>query len=165
MTRRFSSRELTFLRNQIPITHAIESLPLPTRKGDGKHSFACPLCHGFNTAINAKHNLARCFDCRQNYNPIELVMHQLQISFVDSVKWLMQRATNISAADTAISDRRNAQPAPIAKILSKMLPTLPHGKTDTPSLESITQRVSNLESSVRQLNLLIDELRLSQNKK
>ena len=89
MTRRFSSKELSFLRNKIPIAHVIEDLlSLPTRNNTGKLSFACPLCKGFDTSINYKHNLARCFECRQNFNPIELVMHQRHISFVDSVKWL-----------------------------------------------------------------------------
>jgi DNA primase len=89
MTRRFSAQELSFLRNKIPINHVIETmLSVATGNDNGKLSFACPVCRAVNTAINTNHNLARCFDCRQNFNPIEFVMHQLHLSFVDSVKWL-----------------------------------------------------------------------------
>lgn len=74
------------MRNRVPISRVIEALPkLATRHADGKLSFGCPLCHGFNTCVNVGPNLARCFDCEKNFNPIELVMHQLQISFVQSV--------------------------------------------------------------------------------
>jgi hypothetical protein len=77
MTRRFSPEELTFLRNRVPISCVIETLlDSPTRSTNGKLSFACPVCGGFDTSINMAHNLARCFACRQNFNPIELVQNR-----------------------------------------------------------------------------------------
>ena len=77
MTRRFSSGELSFLRNRIPINWVIENLNgSPRQKTNSKISFACPISGGFDTSINSVHNLARCFSCRQNFNPIEFVMHQ-----------------------------------------------------------------------------------------
>ena len=165
MTRRFSPRELTFLRNRVPITRVIKTLlQLPTRSTNGKLSFACPLCSGFDTSVNAAHNLARCFDCRQNFNPIELVMNQLQIGFVDSVKWLKKRTQTPSAHDnTQAAERTNAQPTAIGDILADMMPTLAHSKLGAPPPQSITQRLSDLEHRVRHLYRVIDELRSSLN--
>jgi hypothetical protein len=165
MNRRFSSRQLTFLRNQVPISRVIEALPkLATRHADGKLHFGCPLCHGFNTSVNVGPNLARCFD-EKNFNPIELVMHQLQISFVESVKWLMQRTADKSAADSSGTYKSKSQPAPIGDILAAML-AAPSGKKTYPlPAESIPQRVSNLEHHVRRLYHLVDELRSSLDQK
>ena len=163
MTRRFSPEELTFLRNRVPITHVIKTLlELPTRSTNGRLSFACPVCSGFDTSINAAHNLARCFACRQNFNPIELVMHQRQIGFVDSVKWLKKRMPAASAhKNTHAAERTNAQPTAIGDILADMMPTLAHSKLGAPSPQSITQRLSDLEHRVRHLYRLIDKLRSS----
>jgi hypothetical protein len=161
MTRRFSPEELTFLRNRVPITHVIKTLlELPTHSTNGRLSFACPLCSGFDTSINADHNLARCFDCRQNFNPIELVMHQRQIGFVDSVRWLEKRIEAAPAQNTLTSARNNHQPAALGDILDDIMPALSHDKTnDAP--QSITQRLAALERSVRRLYRLIDGLRSS----
>ena len=164
MTRRFSPGELTFIRNRVPISCVIETLlELPTRSRYGKLSFACPVCGGFDTSINGAHNLARCFACQQNFNPIELVMRQLQIGFVDSVKWLKKRIPAIPAQDTVTSPVNNLQPTCVGDILADMMPALSHGKPDAPSPRSIPQRLSDLEDSLRHLYRVFDELRSSLN--
>ncbi|MBC8434384.1 MAG: hypothetical protein H8D96_20950 [Desulfobacterales bacterium] len=158
MTRRFSSHELSFLRNKIPIAHVIEDLlSLPTRNNTGKLSFACPLCKGFDTSINYKHNLARCFECRQNFNPIELVMHQRHTSFVDSVKWLKRHDCKPESKDTSIRDTQGSPPVNIGDILPKILPSLVDQKNTNPSLEAIIERILNLELQVQKLYLLIEK--------
>ena len=161
MTRRFSPQELTFLRNRVPITHVIKTLlDLPTRSTNSKLSFACPVCGGFDTSINAAHNLARCFDCRQNFNPIELVMHHLQIGFVDSVGWLKNRIQAAPAQNTPTCASNNHQPTALGDILADIMPALFQGKpNDAP--QSVTQRLASLERSVRHLYRVIDELRSS----
>jgi len=162
MTRRFSSKELTFLRNRVPVSCVIETLlELPTRSSHDKLSFACPVCGGFDTSINAAHNLARCFACRQNFNPIELVMHQLQMGFVDSVKWLKNRIPAALAQNTVTPESNHLQPTCVGDILADMMPALSDGKPDAPSPQSIPQRLSDLEHSVRHLYRVIDELRSS----
>jgi hypothetical protein len=166
MTRRFTSGQLTFLRNQVPIIWVIEALPeLATHHAEGKLHFCCPVCHRFGTSVNAGHNLARCFDCQKNFNPIELVMHQLQISFVESVKWLLQRMGDKSATDPSATVRGSAQPTAIGNILAGMLSVPSDRKTDSLSAETISQRISHLEQNVRHLYQLIDELRSSIDKK
>ena len=158
MTRRFSPNELSFLRNRVPVDRVIENLlELPTRRNHDKLSFACPVCGGYDTSINTAHNLARCFACRQNFNPIELVMHQLQIGFVESVKWLKSRLPATPAQNKASGN--NPQPACLGDILVDVIPTSFHAKPDT--RQSISQRLSDLEHSLGHLYRVIDEIKSS----
>jgi hypothetical protein len=162
MTRHFTSNQLTYLRNQVPLARVIEALPdLETRHADGKLRFGCPVCHGFNTCINAEANLGRCFDCRKNFNPIELVMCQRQISFVESVKWLLQRSADKSATGSGATGTVSTQPAAVGDILAGMLAVPSDRKTEPLPAETIPQRISHLEQNVRSLYRLIDELRSS----
>ena len=76
------------LRNDIDIDLVINRLRLERRDSKKFLRFRCPVCHGFHTATNPKTNLARCFDCRRNYNPIDLVMAVTAQSFVETVEYL-----------------------------------------------------------------------------
>jgi hypothetical protein len=85
----FSSRELYRLRNLIPIDVLIEKeLVIPSKISEGFFRFLCPLCNEFQTAVNPKNNLGRCFRCEKNFNTIDMVMVWHSIGFVDSVKYL-----------------------------------------------------------------------------
>ena len=89
MKRRFSSQELFELRNHIPIDDLItRCLALPSKISGGFFRFLCPLCSGYQTATNPKTNLARCFSCERNFNPIDMVMICRKMNFVESVKYL-----------------------------------------------------------------------------
>ena len=100
MSPRFSQQQLFVLRNQVPIELLIEKvLALPSDRKNGYLRFACPLCQGFHTGINAEHNLARCFDCRKNFNPIDMVMCRNKISFKQSVDFLKKCYPQLSAAN------------------------------------------------------------------
>ena len=76
------------LRNDIDIDLVIKRLRLERRDSKKFLRFRCPVCHGFHTATNAKTNLARCFDCRRNFNPIDLVMAVTAYSFLETVEFL-----------------------------------------------------------------------------
>jgi len=77
------------LRNEIPIALVIaEFLKLPTKVSEGYLRFLCPLCTEFITATNPKTNLARCFLCEKNFNPIDMVMVVKQVSFHRAVDYL-----------------------------------------------------------------------------
>jgi hypothetical protein len=82
MTKRcFSSSQLYAMRNQINIQRLIEkNLDIPSRVIKGCFRFLCPLCNGFDTAVNPKTNLARCFSCEKNFNTIDLVMAVRQMN-------------------------------------------------------------------------------------
>jgi DNA primase len=90
MPRGYSKGVLRTLRNDIPIAEVIaDLLEVPSKISEGYFRFLCPLCHEFNTATNPKTNLARCFRCRQNFNPIDFVMAERHWSFVEAVQFLV----------------------------------------------------------------------------
>ena len=89
MGKRFSSKELYEIRNSIPIHVLIETqLGIPAKISEGIFRFLCPLCNEFQTAVNPKTNLSRCFRCEKNFNAIDMVMAWNSTGFVDSVKYL-----------------------------------------------------------------------------
>ena len=86
---RIPAAHLRRLRNEIPIVELVRApLDWPTKVQEGYLRFLCPLCHDFHTATNPKTNLARCFRCRTNFNPIDLVMTVKKYSFLEAVAFL-----------------------------------------------------------------------------
>jgi hypothetical protein len=93
MAGHYSASLLRTLRNRIPIDAVIfDMLRLDIRPDDTLLRFRCPLCDRFHTATNQKTNLARCFDCEKNFNPIDLVIAVTKCSFVDAVERLKNRS-------------------------------------------------------------------------
>lgn len=85
----YSRDYLRMLRNDIPIDSVImHLLKMEVRKATGMLRFRCPMCGNYHTAVKAKTNLARCFDCGVNFNPIDLVKAVLGCSFLDAVQYL-----------------------------------------------------------------------------
>ena len=83
---------LKMIRNQIPIEKVIVTmLNLEVRHASKWLRFRCPRCYNFHTATNRITNLARCFDCRKNFNPIDLVMAVGGCSFVEAVEYLKEK--------------------------------------------------------------------------
>ena len=90
--KRFSDEELVRIRNILPVRWVIEILlQLPCGEVEGVYRFSCPKCNESRTGLNPNTNLARCFRCERNFNPIELVMTDRKLSFVASVKWLLEQ--------------------------------------------------------------------------
>ncbi len=86
MKRRFTGNELFKLRNSIPIDRLIEdNLKIASKISEGWFRFLCPICGEFDTAVNPRTNLARCFRCEKNFNTIDLVMAVEGLDFVDTV--------------------------------------------------------------------------------
>ena len=89
MSRQYPPDFLRKIRNEIPIdTVIISLLKLDTRMEYERLRFRCPLCHEYQTSINPKTNLARCFDCKQNFNPIDIVITVDHCGFIDAVEVL-----------------------------------------------------------------------------
>ena len=89
MTQRFPKELLRSLRNDLPIDDLVRViLDLPWKEREGYLRFLCPLCSEFHTATHPRTNLARCFRCGVNFNPIDLVMAVEDCAFVDAVKIL-----------------------------------------------------------------------------
>lgn len=97
MEKRISAEELRSLRNNINTAAVIDHLGIPWKIRDGYFRFLCPLCSDFDTAINPGTNLGRCFRCKKNFNPIDLVMIELGMSFPETVKYLRRHASNLNA--------------------------------------------------------------------
>ena len=86
--KRLSDPQLRALRNDVPIDDVVRKLGMPAKEVEGYFRFLCPVCSDFHTATSPRYNLARCFRCRQHYNPIDLVMAVENISFLDAVRFL-----------------------------------------------------------------------------
>jgi len=101
MGRRFTGNELFKLRNLIPVDMLIrDRLNLPCKMREGYFRFLCPVCNEFQTAVNPKTNLARCFRCEKNFNPIDLVMIVEDVGFIESVQYLQKLLPSIPPEGT-----------------------------------------------------------------
>ena len=89
MAQKYSKEKLRLIRNEIDINNLItDQLNLPNKRAEGYFRFLCPVCSEFNTATNPKTNLARCFRCQRNFNPIDLVMVVDDCCFLEAVDYL-----------------------------------------------------------------------------
>lgn len=89
MANTLSKEHLRQLRNRIEIIPLIaDVLEIIYKTHDGRFRFMCPLCHDFDTAVNPDTNLARCFRCKRNFNPIDMVMTVKRYSFMEAVRYL-----------------------------------------------------------------------------
>lgn len=105
MQKRYSKEMLRKLRNEIPIAILIaDLLKLPNKICEGYFRFLCPICSGFNTATNQKTNLARCFRCKKNFNPIDMVMQVNRVGFIDAVEYLNEILCSSSELKNMFAD-------------------------------------------------------------
>ena len=96
----YSTQELYQLRNEIPITVVIaDVLDIPSKMIDGYFRFLCPLCSEFMTATNSKTNLARCFRCQKNFNPIDITMAANKYTFKEAVEYLQDIKEKIKSRE------------------------------------------------------------------
>ena len=102
----YSKKELYELRNKIPITVVIaDVLNIPSKMIDGYFRFLCPLCSEFMTATNPKTNLARCFRCQRNFNPIDMIMIVKKYTFKEAVEYLQDIREIIKRRQQQVSGR------------------------------------------------------------
>ena len=91
MSQRFSNDHISAIRNRVPVLFVIQKLlDLPNKEQDGFMRFLCPCCSEFRAAVHKTENLGRCFLCQRNFNPIDLVMADRKLGFVQTVKLLSQ---------------------------------------------------------------------------
>ena len=132
MNRRFSDEELYNVRNRIPVRHVIDTLlAIPSETIHGIFRFRCPLCASCHTAINPETNLSRCFDCKKNFNTIDLCMLVRRTDFVQSVKFLLGHKSRLAvdgARTLSLSHRNHIEslreesknPVALGDILAKL---------------------------------------------
>jgi len=111
MPQRYSVALLRRLRNDVPINTILRDyLQIPCKVSEGILRFLCPICSDFNTATNPRTNLARCFRCARNFNPIDIVMLVKAISFRDTVEALRPMLPTDAARRP-----RSSSPAPLQR--------------------------------------------------
>jgi len=150
--RLISSQQLYTLRNDIAVQMLIEkTLGIPCWVTEGCFRFLCPLRNAFDTAVNPKTNLARCFRCAKNFNTIDLVMLIRESDFVQSINFLqsIHQKTSVSQDHSDLqtisgvvppdscrmklatpSTKSDNSPCHIAKIVSSVL-TPKHSATSS----------------------------------
>jgi hypothetical protein len=69
------------LRNDIPVAWLIEHLNWPCKRREGKFVFLCPRCREMESDVNPRTNLARCFWCETNFNPIDFMICAWECDF------------------------------------------------------------------------------------
>ena len=147
-----------------------EVLNIPCKSRQGRFSFLCPLCKQFDTSINYKTNLARCFACEKNFNTIDLVMAIRQSDFVDSVRFLKKlhdqmlsgpsgnRVNVAGHLQTSHADlKKSACPAPVhvGHILNGIIK--PMTKSETKKQSSDNRQTLSMDSEVKNRILKLEQ--------
>ena len=178
-SQKFSDQLLFSLRNHIPIAAVITNLlQVPAKINCGTLRFRCPMCAKFNTAINDRTNLARCFDCQKNFNPIDMVMAVRKINFVQAVSLLKARENhqlthqrpdqsrgnqNTSTQASNHMKKSPLKPVPIADIIGdwvqKVPPPQPPSKP-ADLLPTITVHIAELELAISHLSDQINQFKV-----
>lgn len=89
--KRFTKEELFRARNAIPVRIVVEKLSkLATKEIEGVVRHLCPVCNELQGSFNPNANLSRCWRCKKNFNPIDILMAATGLSFSQSVKKLLE---------------------------------------------------------------------------
>jgi len=156
--KRFSSKQLYSMRNDIPITDVIKyALGIPWRNTEGCFRFLCPLCNECNTAVNPITNLARCFTCEKNFNVIDLVMLINQCDFVTSVRFLKGYKTrgSIQLKNPGLT-AHTGSPAHIGDVLESVISA--SRSAPASANENLCDRILKLEQKLDRLAQCIEKI-------
>jgi len=181
MSRRFTDRQLYEVRNHIPIRHVIETLlAIPSETAGGIFRFRCPLCAGRHTAVKSETNLSRCFHCGRNFNAIDLCMITKHMSFVESVRFLIERQGQLPTADSTACLKDVIAPKPkkallkppvaLDEILTGLIGKGLHEQSSTtatemPPITSMSNDIAKLERIVHDLSQILQRLKTSRHLK
>jgi len=181
MKPRFSAQHLRTIRNNVPIAKVIEEcLKVPSKITRGILRFCCPLCREFDTAINPRTNLARCFACEKNFNPIDIVMAVRNTGFTESVNFLemFQQTFSDGKRHASLGENTHHFPqhnapqsfrhgkdlVPIGDILAPLCkkdPTTAHEAKSSPLINTIARlelEIHSLAQQIKQLKTIIHTL-------
>lgn len=73
------------LRNEVSFTKLFHQLGWPHKRVGHQLRFVCPVCQESQTSVNDRTNLARCFRCELNWNPIDFTMAATNCEFRQAV--------------------------------------------------------------------------------
>jgi hypothetical protein len=120
--------QLRSLRNNVPVLAVISHLRISTKKCGMRLAFRCPVCGGFDTAINRQVNLARCFRCGRNFNCIDLVIAERNLKFLEAVrdvKNLQASCAQIGFSCDSCDDQRSDIPSRLSTLCRRRKPRVP----------------------------------------
>lgn len=160
---RFTPHELFVLRNHIPVMDLIRTFGISSQTIDGVFRFCCPVCKNFHTGVIPEPNLARCFDCKKNYNTIDLAKLMTGSGFVQSVRFLkrflgdkdksillkLHPKHKTSTALVSVGD--------VLKSIGTIKPAYDQHTTNIKPVDDIHERIRGLE---QQVELLAKKIKL-----
>lgn len=151
---RLSKALLHDLRNKIPVRGLIENeLGVRCETESGVFRFECPLCGSFHTSVMKNQNLARCFECEINFNPIDMVIAVKKTEFRPSANWLVKLLeSGMPAKPAKPMKRADSGLVSLSSVFSAMAEPPPDGET-------AERRVRCLEKEVAELKNGMDRLR------
>lgn len=76
------------LRNEVPFQPLFRQLGWPHKRVGDQLRFVCPVCTESQSSINPATNLARCFRCQRNWNPIDFTMTVTNCEFLEAIAQL-----------------------------------------------------------------------------
>ncbi len=151
---RLSKQLLHDLRNKIPIRRLIENeLGVRCETESGAFRFECPMCGSFHTSVMKTENLARCFKCETNFNPIDMVIAVKKTGFRQSADFLTGLLESGVSAESSPA-RGPAGLASLSSVLSAIAEPLPAG---VPAGVA-ERRIQSLEKKVAELGKRMDRL-------
>jgi DNA primase len=174
----FSSDLLHSLRNNIPINNLIENiLKVPCEINQGTFRFLCPQCNGLDTKINPQKNLARCFKCQKNFNPIDIVMAVKRVKFKAAVNFLMKQFNNNKSLTPQLINNKtyihnhltNNRPSenrliPINRIIPAVIEKVKSKKdlneTYCDGCLSLSHRLENAEKELKEIKFQMIKLQM-----
>ncbi|MFO7884557.1 MAG: DNA primase, partial [Desulfobacteraceae bacterium] len=122
----------------------------------------CPMCHRMNTGISRKTNLARCFDCKKNYNTIDLVKEIMGLGFLESAAYLEKIKEQMSAEThqkyPPEKMTRQKDMVHIGDVFKSLASSSPEKASSSRALRQESQAISDLQKRVCDLEICIKSL-------
>lgn len=154
---RLSKALLHDLRNKIPVRNLIENeLGLRCETESGVFRFECPLCGSFHTSVMKNQNLARCFKCETNFNPIDMVMEVKKTKFRPSADFLIKLLESGMAAKPAEPlNRASSDLVSLSAVFSSMAEPPPDGETEDRRVRCLEKEVAELKNGMDRLRRVV----------
>jgi hypothetical protein len=151
-------------------------LAIPSEMAQGMFRFRCPLCAGRNTGIKLETNLSRCFQCKKNFNAIDLFMLVKHATFVESVTFLIEHKDTLSTGAPQITPASHGsllepprqackKPVAVSEILANLIGNSFEKKIEDPKRTTLPQEspstddIAELEHIVHALSQIIRRLK------
>jgi hypothetical protein len=148
---RFSKEHLRDLRNKIRIRGLIENeLGVRNHAESGIFRFECPLCGSFHTSVMKTKNLARCFECEVNFNPIDIVMETKKTDFLQSADFLTNLLESGMPGNPAAPEIRDD-----SGLVSPCSPAEPPEWTADGRIQSLEKEIGELNNRMDRLQRLL----------